>query len=108
MFTPEGNIDSEGLGGSVAAQSFPDVPGGGNVMSDTANFNAVRSTARFDYYEALGKQLMSALQGPATMDTTSQNTSGDALTSGFDNNWLAERLAAGSANGAKIGGALGK
>lgn len=54
---------------------------------------------RMDYYQQLGQQLRSALGGLQQQQPTMQAP----LTAGFDQNWLGEALAAGSANGAKIG-----
>lgn len=69
-----------------------------------------------DYYQRLGSQLMQAMQPSAPQMTGSQRgeqASGNpyatgGLTDNFDTGWLGKRLEAGSANGAKIGGMMGK
>jgi hypothetical protein len=125
---PQGNVDTE-LGGM--GQSFPPVAGGGNVQSDTAPINYALGYGRrypqqpdpMQYYFQLGQQLlqqqMAMQQQMASQMGQMQGNSGGGnnpldnslnlgatgmLTSNFDPNWLASRLSAGSANGAKIGG----
>lgn len=61
---------------------------------------------KLDYYQQLGQQLRSALEGPAQQQQAPALSSG-SLTTDFDMDWLSQRLAAGSANGAKIGGMEG-
>ena len=107
MMYPEGNFDSEGGGG---AQMFPAV--GGNVQSDLSPFNEemrFRATPDFDYYASIGTQVMRMQQQQqmlaqqlAQRESEGMQLGGGNLTGGFDQNWLAGRLAAGSANGAKI------
>lgn len=121
---PEGNVDSEGGGG---AQSFPSTGNYADLTSgnyDSEFYSSGLNTQWFarnvesfqhlpndkmDYYAKLGGQLQSALTGkpeqrqvmggPQNADINSAN-----LTGGFDNDWMAKRLDAGSANGAAIGG----
>ena len=59
---------------------------------------------KMDYYQALGQQLRSALQGP--QGAAPQSAPLNIRDSGYANDWLAQDLAAGSANGAKIGGMM--
>lgn len=49
-------------------------------------------------------QQMQAMQPPTQPDGQSLNLGNNMLASGFDMNWLSQRLAAGSANGASIKG----
>lgn len=59
---------------------------------------------KMDYYQQLGQQLRSALQGPQGATQPQQSA---PLTAGFDQNWLMTQTNAGSANGATLGGSGG-
>jgi hypothetical protein len=121
---PQGNVDTE-MGGM--AQSFAPAAGSGNVQSDTAPINYALGYGRsypqrpdpMQYYFELGQQLLQqqmAMQRQLQPQMAMPQAGGSAapatdsfdlgstglLTGGFDPNWLASRLAAGSANGASI------
>lgn len=53
---------------------------------------------RMDYYQQLGQQLRTALEGPREAPIQAQG----GLTSGFNQDWLGQALSAGSANGAHL------
>lgn len=101
-----GNYDSEGGGGE---QLFAN-PSGSNTQSDLAPFNEemrFRATPDYDYYASVGFEMMRLQQRQQMLaQQTSMQLEPMQLqgfqAKGFDQNWLSERLAAGSANGAKI------
>lgn len=102
-FMPEGNFDSEGLGGIPSAQSFP---GANNIQTPDTDFNGSRSS-KMSYYEQLGNALLKAFQQQSQPQQQQQQQPAGMnynqnLTSGFDQNWLMNQTNAGSANGAKI------
>lgn len=116
-FTPYGNVDTEAGG---TGQPFPATPSAGNVMSDTAPINNALGYGRsyaapqadpMQYYFQLGQQMLQqqaqlqqqmAQQQGSGMDNSFDVGANPMLTAGFDPNWLTQRLAAGSANGASI------
>jgi hypothetical protein len=107
-----GNIDSEGLGGVVGAgQAFatqPYVPpsGGGFDLKALGGLMNQRD-ASMRYYEQLGQTLqglMAQMQGmQQPQGGGGFGVEGDLGVGGFNQNWLSDALAAGSANGAKVG-----
>lgn len=126
----QGNVDTElgtagqsfdaavtGDVGNFNSENLPFVQGGmtanGRDMFDRyfRDVNARLAEQRqgggdkLDYYAQLGQQLMQALGGgPQQQAAEAGNPYGGDLTGGFEADWLNQRLSAGSANGAKIGG----
>lgn len=116
MMTPYGNVDTE-MGG--IGQPFPDSPITGNRQSDTANYNSMAgygspqpASDPMRYYFELGQQLLQQQQAmqqqvdsgqmPAA-PASSLNLGNQMLTAGYDPDWLTQRIAAASVDGAKIG-----
>lgn len=89
---PEAGIPANQYGSGLDALGTPEGP-----MQGSGEGHAPRMQ-RMDYYQQLGSQLRSALQGPQQ----APQQQAPSLTSGFNQDWLGQALAAGSANGAHL------